>query len=57
MYYRGNNNEIIETYKNRDAKDGGDSCGNTPTWLIVLLVAILIAVIGLVIYFKFLKKN
>jgi len=55
MYYRGNNNEIIETYKSRDVKDGGDDSGKTPTWLIVLLVAILIAVIGLVVYFKFFK--
>jgi hypothetical protein len=46
MYYRGKNNEIIEGYD-----ETPDTCNdNTPLWLIILLIAILVIIIALIIY-------
>lgn len=57
MYYRGNNNEIIEAYSETDGGGNDGNCGTTPTWLIILLISILVLVIGFLIYYKLIKKS
>jgi hypothetical protein len=51
MYYRGKNNEIIEAYD-----DAPDQCQDTPLWLIILLITILVLVITFIIY-SLVKKH
>jgi hypothetical protein len=50
MYYRGENNEIIEAYGSKDVPSPQTDCTTTPTWLIILLIIILVLVIAFVVY-------
>jgi hypothetical protein len=56
MYYRGENNEIIEAYGAKDVDPSKPDCTTTPTWIIILLIIILIMVIAFVIY-SLVKNN
>lgn len=54
MYYRGDNNEIIEAYGSDSTIK--DNCTTTPKWLTILLIILLILVLIFVIY-NIINKN
>lgn len=56
MYYRGEDNEIIESYGSNSTDSDKNNCTTTPTWILILLITILVMIIAFVVY-SLIKNN